>query len=297
MTVLTAKSVELSLSRATYAERLQYANAELEGSIRNVLDPALSLAAMEMDPDTPGRSGMTSARLLQEILRVSVRPMIETLAQPAGLNAHVGVQLQEWPQMPARAPRRTIDVTDSIRPVLSVVPIRIIGFPVFISTITLGPALRVVAILTLTWPLLSVVRRLWPERYRVLPAGRAAALLTAVFIVSFGLPMILVFAVPPAVASTNGFNVVGWLGASTVLFSVAAAWFVASAFIFQRSRRLTEERLIEVNDQIELSIARMRQEIWFTRRNLTWVLHGPVQSALVAATILVRARRGARHWQ
>ena len=40
-----------------------------------------------------------------------------------------------------------------------------------------------------------------------------------------------------------------------------------------------------MNEQIELAIARMRQEIWFTRRNLTWVLHGPVQSALVSATI------------
>ncbi|NQW73387.1 MAG: hypothetical protein HQ453_11695 [Actinobacteria bacterium] len=104
------------------------------------------------------------------------------------------------------------------------------------------------AILTLTWPLLSVVRRLWPEHYRVLPAGRAAALLTAVFIISFGLPMILIFAVPPELASTNGFNVVSWLGASTVLFSVTAAWFVAFVFILERSRRLTEERLIEVNE-------------------------------------------------
>ncbi|NQW73388.1 MAG: hypothetical protein HQ453_11700 [Actinobacteria bacterium] len=46
-----------------------------------------------------------------------------------------------------------------------------------------------------------------------------------------------------------------------------------------------------------MSIARMRQEIWFTRSNLTRVLHGPVPSALVAATIRVRARRGAGHWQ
>jgi hypothetical protein len=29
----------------------------------------------------------------------------------------------------------------------------------------------------------------------------------------------------------------------------------------------------------------MRQQIWFTRRNLTWVLHGPVQSALVSAAL------------
>ena len=285
MATLTAKSMELSLSQATYAERLQHATAELEGSIRSVLDPALSLAATEMDPDTPARSGVTSARLLQEILRVSVRPMIETLSRPAGADTPSGDPFREWPALPAPAPRRTIDITDSIRPVLSVVPLRLIGLPVFLSTLALGPAIRVVALLTLTWPLLSIVRRMWPERYRVMPAARAAALLTAVFIGAFGIPMLLVFAAPPQLASTSGFAVAGWLGASTVLFSVATAWFVASVFIFERSRRLTEERLIEVNEQIELSIARMRQEIWFTRRNLTWVLHGPVQSALVSATI------------
>ncbi len=119
----------------------------------------------------------------------------------------------------------------------------------------------------------------------MLPAGRAIALLTAVFIVAFAAPMLLVFVSPPDLTATIGFNIAGWLGASTVLFSVAAAWFVASVFIFERSRRLTEAQLIQVNEQIELSIARMRQEIWFTRRNLTWVLHGPVQSALVAASI------------
>ena len=97
--------------------------------------------------------------------------------------------------------------------------------------------------------------------------------------------MLVLFTSPPQLADTIGVPLSAWLSASNVLFSVATAWFVATVFIFERSRRLTEERLIEVNEQIELAIARMRQEIWFTRRNLTWVLHGPVQSALVSATI------------
>lgn len=285
MADLNAQSIELSLSRATYSERLQNANAELEASIRSVLDPALSLAAAELDPGAPGRTSVTSARLLQEILRVSVRPMIQTLAVPASIAAPVQPQPPGWAATPTPALRRTIDITDSIRPVLSVVPLRIIGLPVFINALGIPAAIPAVVLLSLTWPLLSIIRRLWPSRYRVLPAGQAIALLTACFFVAFGTPMVVLYAIPPRVADAIGAPFSWWLSALNVLFSVTAAWFVATVFIFERSRRLTEERLIEVNEQIEIAIARMRQEIWFTRRNLTWVLHGPVQSALVSATI------------
>jgi two-component sensor histidine kinase len=285
MASLNAQSIALSLSRATYAERLQNATAELEASIRAVLDPALSLAAAELDPDTPGRSSVTSARLLQEILRVSVRPMIQSLAVPAGVTAPVDPEPSGLTTAATPAPRRTIDITDSIRPVLTVVPLRIIGLPVFITTLGITSAIPAVLLLTLTWPLLSIMRRHWPSRYRVLPAGPAIALLTATFVVAFSAPMLVLFTSPPQLADTIGVPLSAWLSASNVLFSVATAWFVATVFIFERSRRLTEEQLIEVNEQIEIAIARMRQAIWFTRRNLTWVLHGPVQSALVSATI------------
>lgn len=285
MADLNAQSLELSLSRATYSERLQNATAELEASIRAVLDPALSLAAAELDPGAPGRSSVTSARLLQEILRVSVRPMIQTLAVPAGTHAAVKSKQSGQSANPTPAPGRTIDIADSIRPVLSVVPLRIIGLPVFINTLGIASAIPAVLLLTLTWPLLSIIKRLWPSRYRVLPAGPAIALLTGCFIVAFGTPMLVLYASPPQLADALGVPLSGWLSALNVLFSVATAWFVATVFIFERSRRLTEERLTEVNEQIEIEIARMRQEIWFTQRNLTWVLHGPVQSALVSATI------------
>ena len=150
MASLNAQSIALSLSRATYAERLQNATAELEASIRAVLDPALSLAAAELDPDTPGRSSVTSARLLQEILRVSVRPMIQSLAVPAGVTAPVDPEPSGLTTAATPAPRRTIDITDSIRPVLTVVPLRIIGLPVFITTLGITSAIPAVLLLTLT---------------------------------------------------------------------------------------------------------------------------------------------------
>ena len=97
--------------------------------------------------------------------------------------------------------------------------------------------------------------------------------------------MFLLYLLQPFIFQVD-FSFYGWAFATAMfLFSIATAWFVSAVFITERYRHLAEQSLAEVNQQIELSNARMRQEIWFAQRNLTWVLHGPVQSALVSATI------------
>ena len=282
---LNAKSIELTIERATFNERLQRSKTELGTTISNFLDPALSLAALEFDPDVPGRTQVTSAKILQELLRVNVRPMIEKLSVPADTSTLSNQQTPNSTTRPNPEGPRTIDITESIRPVLSVVPLRIIGFPVFITTVGIVTATWVILLLTLTWPILSLIRRLWPQRYRVLPVKPAIALITACFATAFAIPMILLYTAQPFLFPVNPsfYGLAFALG--TILFSIAIAWFVSAIFITERFRYLTEQNLAEVNEQIELSNARMRQEIWFTQRNLTWVLHGPVQSALVSATI------------
>ena len=281
---LTARSADLALARASYADRLRRATDELQSSIRTILDPALSIVAREMGPETTTPSTLTSARLIQETLRVSVRPMIDTLAQPP-LEQPTDAHLPDAPAAP-HAGRGTIDIHDSIRPVLGVVPLRVIGFPFIIAILPLGPALRALIVLTLTWPLLSAFRRLWPVRYRILPTGRAVLALTVTYLIAVGLPVLLIIAgaLPYLNESFDAQKVMALL-LWAMGFFVANAWFASGVFILERSRRLTEERVIEVNRQIELSIARMRQQIWFARRNLTWVLHGPVQSALLSAAL------------
>ena len=288
---LSAKQQELSIERATYNERLQRANFELEANIRGVLDPALSLAALEFDRDSNEHSSVTSAQLLQEILRVRIRPAIVTLNTPTEpLSSLIdaphnfdSLHVTETTSPPVA--RSTIDIVDSIRPALSVVPLRIIGIPLFISALGFVRGALAILFFSLAWPLLSVIRRMWPERFRILPVRTAIALLTACFLLAFGIPVLVAFVSSPELTDVVDRSALVWVAAANLLFSVGTAWFVATVFILARARRLTEEHLINVNEQLELSIARMRQEIWFTQQNLAWVLHGPVQSALTSATI------------
>jgi signal transduction histidine kinase len=288
---LAAKQQELSIERATYNERLQRANFELEANIRGVLDPTLSLAALEFDDDSTERSSVTSAQLLQEILRVRIRPAIVTLNTPTEpLSAVIETprNFDSLHHIEATSPpvaRSTIDIFDSIRPALSVVPLRIIGIPLYITALGFVQGLLATLFFGLAWPLLSVIRHLWPKRFRILPVRPAIALMTACFLVAFGIPVLAAFLSPPQVSDIVDRSALGYVAAANLVFSVAIAWFVATVFILARARRLTQEHLNKVNDQIGLSIARMRQEIWFTQQNLAWVLHGPVQSALISASI------------
>ena len=288
---LSARLQELSIARATYNERRQHATFELEANIHSVLDPALSLAALEFDRDTPERSSVTSAQLLQEILRVSVRPTIETLNTPMGLsspateNPRNSMSTNPTQAIGRQGHRPDIDIVDSIRPALSVVPLRIIGIPMFFAVLGFVQGTLAILFFSLAWPLLILIRRLWPARFRTLPLLPAIASLTACFTVAFGIPMLASIVWQPQVSDLVDRASLGRFVTVNLVFSIATAWFVSTVSILERARRLTQEHLTTANEQIELSIARMRQEIWFTQQNLAWVLHGPVQSALVSATI------------
>ena len=285
MATLTEQSEALSLTMTADADRLKKATDELEASIRTTLDPVLSIVTRVVSSAPPDKSSLTGARLIKDILQLSVRPMIEALAEPPAVERPARLE-PIVSTSPASAWQGTIDIRDSIRPLLGVVPFRLIGFPFIFAILPPGPALRALLILTLTWPMLSAVRKLWPDRYCIMPIGRGVLALNLTYLVTVGLPVLLFIVVSlPFMSDTLD----AWKVASLFLwatsFFVANAWFASSVFILERSRRLTEEQLIEVNHQIELSIARMRQRIWFARRNLTWVLHGPVQSALVSAAL------------
>jgi two-component sensor histidine kinase len=75
----------------------------------------------------------------------------------------------------------------------------------------------------------------------------------------------------------------------SVSFSITIAWAIAAVQIIERRRRLAEQELLDTNEQLQISISQMRQELWLYRRNLIWVIHGPLQSALISAALKLQA--------
>jgi hypothetical protein len=284
---LTNRRMDLRLSQATFSERLVQARSELDQAIRGTLEPSRSLLDLAFDENGDPAKEVQPAQLLHDIVRLSIRPVLADLAASEVTVTRTPTPENVEPLERAGVNQR-IDVVNCIRPALMVVPIRVITLFVFLGFTSFVNALSFTVVLFLSWPILAMVRRFWPSNARELPTLGAVPALTAVFAVAFGVPHILMLVLLPA--SVPFFQASGpAVSVLSVSFSIAIAWAIAAVQIIERRRRLAEQELLDTNEQLQISISQMRQELWLYRRNLIWVIHGPLQSALISAALKLQA--------
>ena len=287
MAELTNRRMALRMSLATFSERLTQARSELDQAIRGTLEPSRSLLDLAFDANRDPAKEVQPAQLLHDIVRLSIRPALADLAASEVTVTPAPTLEPIAPRGRERVPQR-IDIVNCIRPALMVVPLRIFTLFVFLGFTSVVNAFLSTAILLLTWPILAMVRRFWPSDARELPTLGAVPVLTAVFAVAFGVPHLLGLALLPAYL--DFFQSVGLnMSVISVLSSITIAWFIAAVQIIERRRRLAEQELLDTNEQLQISISQMRQELWLYRRNLIWVIHGPLQSALISAALKLQA--------
>ena len=284
---LADRRMNLLLSQATFSERLSQAKSELDQTIRDTMEPSYSMLDLAFSVNRGANKDIQPAQLLHDILKLSIRP---ALADLSASNVAVTDESQrtQFTSIDASRETRRIDIPDCIRPAPMVLPIRIFTFVVFLSFTSFVSALSGFIALLMTWPILALVRRYWPRNMRQLPVLSAIPTLTFVFLVAFGSPLFLIFAMIPVsrlfFASHNGvFSIL------SVFFAVGIAWCIAAVQIVERRRRLVEQELRDTNEDMQISISQMRQELWYYRRNMMWIIHGPVQSALISAALKLEA--------
>lgn len=284
---LTNRRMDLRLSLATFSERLTQARSELDQAIRGTLEPSRSLLDLAFDVNRDPAKEVQPAQLLHDIVRLSIRPALADLAA-SEVTVTPAPTLEHVEPLERAGVNQRIDIVNCIRPALMVVPLRVFTLFVFLGFTSVVNAFLSNAILLLSWPILAMVRRFWPSSARELPTLGAVPLLTAVFAVAFGIPHLLGLALLPAYL--DFFQAAGPdLSVLSVLSSITIAWCIAAVQIIERRRRLAEQELLDTNEQMQISISQMRQELWLYRRNLIWVIHGPLQSALISAALKLQA--------
>ena len=277
---LTERRRDLQESLATYRDRLAQAKAELARAVREVIEPSRLMLDSVFSPEVDSRDAATPAQQLREILTHRIRPVLNALvSEPPTMH-----QAAVPPGSAANTISDRIDVPDSIRPALMVVPYRLFTLMVYLTFTSVRNALACFVIFLISWPLLSFIRRSWPHRFRELPAISGVISLSLIFIIAFGTPTLIASALIPELL-THFQPFVGLTVAISILFPVAVAWAIAAAQITERKRRRLEQQLQMANEQLQISISQMHQEVWFYRRSLIWAIHGPVQSALVSASL------------
>ena len=284
---LANRRMNLLLSQATFSERLSQTKSELDQTIRDTMEPSHSMLDLAFSVNKGANKDIQPAKLLHDILKLSIRP---ALADLAASNVAVTDESQRTQATSIDASRvtRRIDIPDCIRPALMVLPIRIFTFFVYLSFTSFVNALSSFIALLMTWPILALVRRYWPRNVRELPVLSAIPTLTFIFLVAFGSSLFLMIALIPASrlffeSYTAVFSIF------SVFFAVGIAWCIAAVQIVERRRRLVEQELLDTNEDMQISISQMRQELWYYRRNMMWIIHGPVQSALISAALKLEA--------
>ena len=273
---LNVSSSQLKDMLATFDDRLRQAQTNLKLAIHDVIEPSALMLDRIFSAEKNPQQSANSAEKLRNILRRNIRPALEDLAFTLPPAAR-----PDSKRSGALRISRNIDIPDSIRPVIMVVPIRVFTLSVFLTYTNTANAFFSFFILLLSWPVLAVVRRFWPQRIRALPVVRAVMTLSLIFFVAFGVPSLLMLRLSPdSLALFRPLTV-----ALSILFPIAIAWCIAIPQIIERRRRRLEQELQDANEQIQISISQMSQELWFYRRSLIWVIHGPVQSALLSAVL------------
>ncbi len=282
-----AKMIELAALRwrlqelnENFASMVRMSNSDMADRVRSFLEPAVSNIRDLLD-----RPGDTSSDHLSQAMVATVsdvvRPLVTELAnRPTE---------KPWGSEGERVSKVIFRVWDTpVNVVWSVMPLVILGISVFglayrharmpTSTINLAYVLMEASVTVL----LLIACKFWPQRLMIVTLRVAAMVLFCLFLVSAMLPA-LVMSVLMRAGMADAFPF-PW--ASLALWVTLGLGASAPSLVEQLAHH-AREAAASVNLDLELRHAQFQRQIWINRRNVTWVLHGPIQSALISSAMML----------
>ncbi|MEI6372720.1 MAG: hypothetical protein WCP26_02955 [Actinomycetes bacterium] len=263
-----------------YEADVERARQAIIGEVEADLRPQLASIRERLraaNPDDVRAYDDATARLTLQAMDELVRPLSHRLYDVAGAEeilVRPVVERDVWSQSP-------VDVPRAIKPnlILLVLVMGVIGPAV---TFGIGSIVSIAVIpLVLAWLILHIVRASWPTSYRLLTPLRALLVSVGVYIAVFAFSRVVVV----SVGWFLGGEVVVTRSISFIGFGVIVSTALTLADIYGQRQRHIANELRQTGRSIELITARKRKELWINRRTLSWVLHGPVQSALLSASL------------
>lgn len=279
-----ALEIEAELAIASrYEEDVANSRLAIESEVELELNPTLALIQERLArPDSPAVAeddGQTAALIVGAITDL-VRPLSHRLHDLAG--AEEALELPKTEPLPWSALR--VNAPEMIRPgPIALVLLLLVVRPV--ALVGLEPATISIAMsIVLVWLLLHAARAMWPQRFRSLTLWPALLALFVVYVAVFGASR-LVVTIAQRFLGNSGSTDEAFVLIVFVGFGVALASAVTLLVVVSRRQEQAEESLRQLSESIALLTARKRKQLWINRRNLSWVLHGPVQSAMLSAAI------------
>jgi glucose-6-phosphate-specific signal transduction histidine kinase len=258
---------------ASYDEKVLQAQRELIRQLETELYPAIRNVLEKLTPDKSSRAPEISNDLVTTVSNV-VRPICDRLSDSTDT---IIEQLDSIAGRPFEAlkPQARFSIRRALR------PSRTVAILLFVA-ISISPALgddsnfASFAMLSLAaWVIAITTRLVWPKRFDQVSAGAGLSLVSAIYAVAF---LISVFVI-------RGFGATDQTLFVQASFAIGGAIILARLSFISQSRIAVEQELKEENEKLSQLISQLRRQIWLIRRNAAWVLHGPIQSALISSAM------------
>lgn len=282
MDALNRRRQELLALESNLDERIQQTHADLVEQVQTELGPTLAQLRSELDVLAQSAPASTEGAVeeFRKAVADVVRPLSRTLSEPGDSHA-VSPEHGLRPQPNRSEP---VPAAAIISPGASTVLALVLTLLTFANAPgdyrSAAVPLRLTILAASLWLSLHGVRWLakrydWRATLPVLLGSLGVVYVAiAVLIGTFTRAVTSGFAWPTAAVPAVAF----------VLTSLAP-WAVSAAMSLQWLARTAELRSAETVTELEQLTAVLRRELWHERRRLAFTVHGPIQSALVAAAV------------
>jgi predicted membrane protein len=279
---LRKRERELLALQSTLDQHIKQTHEDLVQQVQEELGPTLAQLRAELDSLTQSGDPRTDEAVdgFRTAVADVVRPLSHALAapiEPRAITLDVGTE-DSAPRSDRIPVSRVIAPGAAAGLVLALALLTFFIAPGDFRTATVP--LRVAALLVALWVGLHglkwAARRMqWRLTLAPLLGALALAYVALAWLVgTFARAITSGLAVPEATFPAVAFALV-----------TLAPWAVSAALALQWLARTTEVRSAETVSELEILTAILRRELWRERRRLALTVHGPIQSALVAAAV------------
>lgn len=286
---LNKRTRQLTQMRSTLVEDISKTQGLLRADIHSRLSAALDGITSETSWGDQAAAAQT-AESLRDTIDTVIRPLSHDLGQagPRALtdtafqghsyshsHSHSHVEIEKGSTANVVSQLK-VPLPDLLSPGATVLLGFVFIIPAMLSLYGEAGALRSAISLFVIWVALHVLRRTF--------AAVQLSLATAATALGLG------SALAAFVISSTVWGLVGITdGPVAIAICIGLVTLAAAVFLFMTVRRL---KLIDetalINEAIEVVVSRMKQEMWVTRKQLAHLVHGQVQSTLLAAAMRLK---------
>jgi hypothetical protein len=270
---LRAERRKLLWLSATFDEKVAQANRDLHSQIDEELLPAVRRVFDQLEGSKSEAARSVSDSIIQTVTSV-VRPLTDRLS------ARSEDLLEQLDLVSANADEpadldRSYDIREVLRPSWPILMLLFVA--AFTSPIAnQGPNfLGFLLACSLAWLCTFAVHRFWPLRFLQRSEGTATLMTVAIPAFAFGVSGLALLGA--------GFEFSAVV--AQVSFAIGGSLILGRIRIAGQSANLMERQLENQIETLQQLISQLRKQIWITRRKAAWVLHGPIQSALVSSAL------------